>query len=174
VNAGPRAGGLALAGALVVAVGCWLPYATEGHQDYHVFERRAPHAVLWFALEPAAVVAVAAVLGVMLLRGSTLGPVYAGILLTMGCQTALLFLGYVGSTSQGSFEQKTGPGGWIGLVGSVLIGVAGVVMIQGGRDLQAQPAGWYSDPGEPERLRYWSGSTWTEHTHDQPPAAPGA
>lgn len=26
------------------------------------------------------------------------------------------------------------------------------------------PAGWYSDPQDPRSLRYWDGSTWTQHT----------
>jgi hypothetical protein len=26
------------------------------------------------------------------------------------------------------------------------------------------PAGWYSDPAEPAQQRYWSGTSWTEHT----------
>jgi hypothetical protein len=26
------------------------------------------------------------------------------------------------------------------------------------------PAGWYADPNDPTGLRYWDGSTWTEHT----------
>ncbi len=32
--------------------------------------------------------------------------------------------------------------------------------------------GWYADPHEPQRLRYWDGSTWTEYVHDQVPFAP--
>jgi Domain of unknown function (DUF4328)/Protein of unknown function (DUF2510) len=44
------------------------------------------------------------------------------------------------------------------------------------------PAGWYPDPNDPERSRYWSGSAWTARTagregaHDPPPgpfAEPG-
>ncbi|NEB81499.1 DUF2510 domain-containing protein [Streptomyces sp. SID14478] len=32
------------------------------------------------------------------------------------------------------------------------------------------PAGWYPDPqGAPQTLRWWDGSQWTEHTHDQGP-----
>lgn len=27
------------------------------------------------------------------------------------------------------------------------------------------PAAWYLDPKSLDRLRYWDGSTWTEHTH---------
>ena len=26
-------------------------------------------------------------------------------------------------------------------------------------------AGWYQDPHNPQQLRYWNGSTWTEHVH---------
>ncbi|GCD41099.1 phospholipid scramblase-related protein [Streptomyces paromomycinus] len=33
------------------------------------------------------------------------------------------------------------------------------------------PAGWYADPqGTPDRLRWWDGSRWTEHTHEGRPA----
>ncbi|KAA6212559.1 DUF2510 domain-containing protein [Streptomyces albofaciens JCM 4342] len=37
------------------------------------------------------------------------------------------------------------------------------------------PAGWYADPqGTPDRLRWWDGSRWTEHTHPgQQPRTPG-
>lgn len=28
-----------------------------------------------------------------------------------------------------------------------------------------RPADWYSDPGDPKQLRYWSGSSWTDHVH---------
>jgi hypothetical protein len=29
-----------------------------------------------------------------------------------------------------------------------------------------QPAGWYPDPQGRARVRYWDGSTWTDHTSD--------
>jgi hypothetical protein len=28
----------------------------------------------------------------------------------------------------------------------------------------AQPAGWYEDPQRQARLRYWDGTSWTQHT----------
>ncbi len=34
------------------------------------------------------------------------------------------------------------------------------------------PGGWYADPHEPGRLRYWDGSTWTEYVNEQVPFAP--
>lgn len=37
----------------------------------------------------------------------------------------------------------------------------------------AAPAGWYPDPHDPRRLRWWSGSEWTAYTHP-PVAAPAA
>ena len=33
------------------------------------------------------------------------------------------------------------------------------------------PAGWYPDPSAPGRLRYWTGTAWTESTH-APPGQP--
>jgi hypothetical protein len=37
------------------------------------------------------------------------------------------------------------------------------------------PSGWYPDPyGVPGLLRWWDGSTWTQHTHDEGAPVPGA
>lgn len=33
-------------------------------------------------------------------------------------------------------------------------------------------AGWYQDPSQTDRLRYWDGQQWTQHTHAPTPAAP--
>lgn len=32
------------------------------------------------------------------------------------------------------------------------------------------PAGWYDNPERPGTLRYWDGSAWTDHVHEQQPA----
>lgn len=34
--------------------------------------------------------------------------------------------------------------------------------------------GWYGDPEDRSRLRWWDGSRWTEHTHEPPAEAAGA
>ena len=34
------------------------------------------------------------------------------------------------------------------------------------------PAGWYPDPDVPQNLRYWDGSTWTDHSQPSPTEAP--
>src|SRR5215469_13406444 len=37
------------------------------------------------------------------------------------------------------------------------------------------PSGWYPDPyGVPDLLRWWDGSTWTQHTHRGSAPAPSA
>lgn len=33
------------------------------------------------------------------------------------------------------------------------------------------PAGWYPDPQDADKQRYWDGSAWTEHTADGAPQA---
>lgn len=35
------------------------------------------------------------------------------------------------------------------------------------------PAGWYPDPQDASRQRYWNGTAWTEHTADGGPQAAG-
>lgn len=35
--------------------------------------------------------------------------------------------------------------------------------------MEERPSGWYDDPDEPSRLRYWDGRSWTERTHPKAP-----
>ena len=37
--------------------------------------------------------------------------------------------------------------------------------------MNAVPAGWYADPEQPARRRYWDGAQWTEH-FQEPPTQP--
>lgn len=36
---------------------------------------------------------------------------------------------------------------------------------------ESAPAGWFDDPHGIADLRYWDGTSWTEHTHDRSPSA---
>lgn len=43
--------------------------------------------------------------------------------------------------------------------------------------MTAPTAGWYPDPADPHRMRYWSGSQWTDHVsppEEEPEPAPSA
>ena len=184
-------GVLAIVGAAAVVLGGYLPYSESSGFKYRIFETKAPHAVLFYAAEPAAVAIAAAVLGIMLLVRSPLR-LSSGVLLGTGVQTSLMYLGYVGSTAQSSFGGHVKAGGWVGMLGGALIAAAGSIL------LAAQPAstsdvtfttaematspassagaaaGWYGDPGDGAKLRYWTGSGWTEHTHPAAPPAPMA
>lgn len=39
---------------------------------------------------------------------------------------------------------------------------------------ETPPAGWYPDPQDADRQRYWDGNAWTEHTADASPQAASA
>ena len=38
---------------------------------------------------------------------------------------------------------------------------------------ETPPAGWYPDPQDADRQRYWDGTAWTEHTADASPQSGG-
>ena len=40
--------------------------------------------------------------------------------------------------------------------------------------MSIQGEGWYADPHDARRLRWWDGTAWTTHTHDPAAAAPSA
>jgi Protein of unknown function (DUF2510) len=128
---------------------------------------------LYYAAEPAVVMILAAVLGLILLRGP-LPVVWAGVLVAVGAQTALLWVGYLGYSLTANFGDGQSPhvkeGGWIGLAGSLVIAAAGVVALRAGSTAAEAlpPPGWYADPSGEDRLRYWSGSFWAEHTAGRP------
>lgn len=52
---------------------------------------------------------------------------------------------------------------------ALLIGVGirlGQRLVHGPKPLGRVVPGWYPDPYEEHRLRYWDGGTWTGHTDD--------
>ena len=163
------AGLLAFTGAVLLGLGCWLPYSSSGDTEFAVFQRHGgASGQIYFAVEPAAVMVVAAALGLMLLR-SKLPAVWTGVLMAIGAQTALMWLGYLGSSlTAPSYGAGQGPhvkaGGWIGLAGSLVIAVASVVALRASTAEALPPAGWYADPAGEDQLRYWSGSFWTDYT----------
>jgi hypothetical protein len=167
-----HAGLLALVGAVLLGLGCWLPYSSQSGTDFEVFQRHGTSGQLYYAVEPAVVMILAAVIGLVLLRGP-LPVVWAGVLIAVGAQTALLWVGYLGYSLTADFGEGHGlqakEGGWIGLVGSLVIAAAGVVLLRATSAAAESPApaGWYADPSGQDRLRYWSGSFWTEHTAER-------
>lgn len=165
------AGLLALAGAILLGLGCWLPYSSQAGADFEVFQRHGSSGQLYYAVEPAVVMILAASLGLLLLRGP-LPAVWAGVLVAVGVQTAFLWVGYLGYSLTADFGDQ-GPhvkeGGWIGLIGALVIAAAGVAWLRDSRTAAESPppAGWYADPTGVDQLRYWSGSFWTEHTAER-------
>jgi uncharacterized protein DUF2510 len=167
-------GVLAIAGAVLIAVGCYVPYAGSGNFKLRIFDTKSPHEVLFFAIEPAAVAVAVAVLGILLLVRSPT-PITSGVLLGTGVQTTLLFVGLIGYYAQSEFGAQIKAGGWLGILGGALTAAAGGVSLAARADAPATVGstvapGWYADPGDGGLLRYWTGSSWSEHTH--PRAAP--
>jgi len=172
-------GVLAIAGAVAVGLGGYLPYAQDRSFEYRIFDTDSPHTILFLAIEPAAVAVAALVLGILLLVHNPFR-ITPGVLLGTGVQTTLLYVGLIGFYAQSEFGTDVRAGGWVGTLGGALIAAAGGLALAV-RDAPAPatpttPPGWYADPGAPERLRYWSGTAWTEHTHpvSQSPATPAS
>ena len=173
MNTRVTAGALAIVGAVIVGIGCSIPYAeTSDGVKYRIFETNPPHDLLYFAIEPAGVMLAAVALGIMLI----IRPLrFAdGALAGIGGQTVLLFIGFIGFYSQ-TIDPHVKAGSWLGLLGGGLIGAAGVLLLvtgathagsgSGSSSPQTQPAAWLTDPWDASQLRYWSGSEWTPHTH---------
>jgi hypothetical protein len=185
MNSRILSGILAIVGAVIVAIGCYVPMAGSGKYAFRIFDTNAPHAILWFAVEPAAVIVAAVVIGILLILASYRW--MAGALLAMGVQVALMFAGYIGYYTHTNFGSHVHSGGWIGILGGVVIAAAGGVALVATSGISTAPApvaapleatqitaaGWYADPNNATLLRYWSGGEWTSHTHSvQPPATP--
>jgi hypothetical protein len=137
-RAGPdRPDGLRLTAAVMTAVGailivwaCALPdlYLPSGNSrtSFSIFNSGAA-GDLWFAVEPVgvAVIGVAAGLIIMLAnRSLRLQLLAAGALLGFGIQTILLFAGY---EFYARSPNHAGPGGAVGILGGILLLVAGLI-----------------------------------------------
>jgi hypothetical protein len=122
----------AFVGAIVVIVACALPYAnitdnSVSNATPSIFNPGYAGG-LWYAVEPVAVAVLGIVVGVLLiaLRGRISRALAAGVLIALGVQTFLLFLGYAGSSATGTSE-RFGIGGAIGVVGGLAIAFAGTL-----------------------------------------------
>lgn len=123
---------VAFVGAAVIVVACALPYATYTDPSVSpttpsIFNPGYPGA-LWYAVEPVTVDVVGVVAGVLLiaLRGRVARALAAGVLLALGVQTFVLFVGYVGAAATGPSE-RAAIGGAIGIVGGLAIAFAGTL-----------------------------------------------
>jgi len=122
----------AFVGAVAIIVACALPYANITDNSVSqtapsIFNPGYPGA-LWYAVEPVAVAALAVAAGVMLiaLRGRTPRALAAGVMIGMGAQTFLLFVGYVASSASGPSE-RAAIGGAFGVAGGLVVAVGGAL-----------------------------------------------
>lgn len=123
---------VAFVGAVVIGVACILPYANITDNSVSppspsIFNPGCP-AGLWFAVEPMVVILVAIAAGVMLIsvRGRIPRALAAGALLAFGVQTVVLFAGYVGA-SAGTPSEHAAIGGVVGVIGGLAILAAGSI-----------------------------------------------
>jgi hypothetical protein len=127
MNSRILSGTLAIVGAVIVAIACFAPIAGSGKYAVRIFDTNSAHAILWFAVEPAAVIVAAALIGILLILASYRWMV--GALLAMGVQIALMFAGYIGYYSHVDFGFHVHIGGWIGILGGAVIAAAGGVAL---------------------------------------------
>jgi hypothetical protein len=123
---------VAFVAAIVIVVACALPYATYTDQSVSpaapsIFFPGYPGA-LWYAAEPVLVVGAAIAAGVLLitLRARVVHALAAGVLLALGVQTFVMFIGYVGAAATGPGEHAA-IGGGIGLLGGLALAIGGGV-----------------------------------------------
>jgi hypothetical protein len=160
----------ALAGVAGIVVGIFVPYASGGAKVLLVNSTDGFRVTIPDAITPFAVVIAAAVLALVPSAGRRVGAALAGL----GGVTAVFFLGVVLRVvvvPYGSFHYLRA-GGFVGLVGGVLLLVVGMVALSAGQQArrpaavaavvsQVAPPGWYPDPSGQARERYWDGQVWT-------------
>ena len=124
------AGIVTVVGAILIIWACALPDlhipAGNGRTSFSIFNSGAA-GDLWFAVEPVgvAVIGVAAGLIIMLAnRSARMRLLAAGVLIGFGIQTILLFAGYEFYVQS---PDHAGPGGAVGILGGLLLLVAGLI-----------------------------------------------
>jgi hypothetical protein len=190
---------LALAGAALVVAGTFIPYAhVGGYSSYGIVDFDSFRYTWMNLLVPFAAAIVTALAATLLLHRL---PRIAGAVLTvLGGQTFLFFLTYVFytiTTNGSSFR----PGALIGALGGALITAVGVITFlspetvthpavamqspsgqhpaapppaAAPQPIASPPAGWYTDPGSLEALRFWNGQAWTTEVRPLTPSEAGA
>ena len=140
-----RAGGIiGLFGAAAVVGGSWLPYAhstAPGSTGYpSIFNAGFPGSQ-WYAVEPVAVAVLGLVASAVLVArpGRRIDLIAAGMLAALGIQTFALFLGYAGSTPYAEPNSQIGIGSFVGMIGGLCMGAAGVLALAGTKP--SAPAG---------------------------------
>jgi hypothetical protein len=146
MNSRVASGVLATAGGVAVAIGCYLPNSDTNGFENRIFETKAPHAVLFFAIEPAAVAIAAVVLGILVLAQPPLR-FTPGVLLGIGVQTALMFVGYVGWVAQSQYGGSVKAGGWVGMLGAAAVAAAGAILLSE-HEPSSLPGGVSAAPAE--------------------------
>ena len=133
------AGILGVVAALLVLAGSALPYAhvSEGlpgkYTSLSIFNAGPGASLnnLWFTAEPILVALLGIVGGIILLasRRDILLTIVSAMLLALGAQTFFLFVGYALGLDFGA--NKIAVGGFVGLLGGIVLGAAGIVGLIG-------------------------------------------
>jgi hypothetical protein len=133
------AGILGIVAALLVLAGSALPYArvSEGlpgkYTSLSIFNAGPGASLnnLWFTAEPILVALLGIVGGIVLLasRRDIVLSIVAGMLTALGAQTFFLFVGYALGLDFGT--NKLAVGGFVGMLGGVVLGVAGILALIG-------------------------------------------
>jgi hypothetical protein len=127
---------VALLGAAALLAACLLPFVryTNPSVSYSIFYKGHGYDVLWYALEPTAMLLAAITGGIILLTGRSgrhraLVAAASAAMLAVGLQAVLLFAGY----QFPHFGSNAHPGsaGFVGMLGGVILLSAGVAGLTG-------------------------------------------
>jgi hypothetical protein len=101
-------GVLAIAGAVAVGLGGYLPHAQDRSFEYRIFDTDSPHTILFLAIEPAAVAVAALVLGILLLVHNPFR-ITPGVLLAPACRRPSSTSASSASTRRATSAPTCGP-----------------------------------------------------------------